>query len=148
MQRLRQQGWFSGTICKYLSHYFLSVFCIYSSLRNKSGQLSVAQMKMAILIQISIPENACFSDWFLKVIATSASGKVPIWQCRRYKRHRFEPWIGMIPWNRKWQLQYSCLEHSRQKNMAGYSPWGYKESDLTEHAQNPKMDFLESGENG
>ena len=30
-------------------------------------------------------------------------------------------------------LQYSCLENPHgQKSMAGYSPWGHKESDTTE----------------
>ena len=30
-------------------------------------------------------------------------------------------------------LQYSCLENPRgQRSLAGYSPWGYKESDMTE----------------
>ena len=30
-------------------------------------------------------------------------------------------------------LQYSCLEKSHgQKNQVGYSPWGHKESDMTE----------------
>ena len=30
-------------------------------------------------------------------------------------------------------LQYSCLENPhRQRSLAGYSPWGHKESDLTE----------------
>ena len=32
-------------------------------------------------------------------------------------------------------LQYSCLENpcgGRNRNMAGYSPWGHKESDTTE----------------
>ena len=28
------------------------------------------------------------------------SGKKPICQCRR---HRFDPWVGNIPWRRKWQ---------------------------------------------
>ena len=31
------------------------------------------------------------------------------------------------------QLQYSCLENSQgQRSLAGYSPWGHKESDMTE----------------
>ena len=31
---------------------------------------------------------------------------------------------------------YSCLENSHgQKSLAGYSPWGHKESDMTEHTQ-------------
>ena len=29
-------------------------------------------------------------------------------------------------------LQYSCLENSRQRSLAGYSPWGHKELDTTE----------------
>ena len=30
-------------------------------------------------------------------------------------------------------LQYSCLENSHgQRNLAGYSPWGCKQSDMTE----------------
>ena len=30
-------------------------------------------------------------------------------------------------------LQYSCLENPHgQRNLAGYSPWGNKESDMTE----------------
>ena len=32
-----------------------------------------------------------------------ASGKEPTCQCRRHKRHKFDPWIGEIPWRRKWQ---------------------------------------------
>ena len=30
-------------------------------------------------------------------------------------------------------LQYSCLENLMDRGAAGYSPWGYKESDRTEH---------------
>ena len=30
-------------------------------------------------------------------------------------------------------LQYSCLENPHgQRNLVGYSPWGHKESDMTE----------------
>ena len=32
-------------------------------------------------------------------------------------------------------LQYSCLENpNEQRNLMGYSPWGHRESDMTEHA--------------
>ena len=31
------------------------------------------------------------------------SGKEPVCQCRRHRRHRFNPWVGKIPWWRKWQ---------------------------------------------
>ena len=32
-----------------------------------------------------------------------ASGKESACQCRRHKRHRFDPWIGKIPWRMAWQ---------------------------------------------
>ena len=46
---------------------------------------------------------------------------------------------GLIPGSGKspeggngYPLQYSCLE--RRRSLASYSPWGRKESDVTEHA--------------
>ena len=39
-----------------------------------------------------------------------ASGKEHACQCRRHKRHGFNPWVGKIPWRRHGNpLQYSCL---------------------------------------
>ena len=31
------------------------------------------------------------------------SGKGSSCQCRRHKRRRFDPWVGKIPYSRKWQ---------------------------------------------
>ena len=40
-------------------------------------------------------------------------------QCRR---HGFDPWVGKIPWRRKWQ--YSCLGNPMDRGAwAGYCPW-------------------------
>ena len=48
-------------------------------------------------------------------------------------RNRFDPWVRKIPWKRAWQ--YSCLENPYgQRGLAGYSPWGRKESDTTQHS--------------
>ena len=33
----------------------------------------------------------------------SSSDKEPTCQCRRYKRHGFDPWVKKIPWRRTWQ---------------------------------------------
>ena len=41
----------------------------------------------------------------------AASGKEPACQARGRRRRGFNPWVGKIPWRRKWQLQYSCLEN-------------------------------------
>ena len=35
-----------------------------------------------------------------------ASGKESACQFRRCKRCRFHPWIGKIPWSRKWQFHF------------------------------------------
>ena len=49
-------------------------------------------------------------------------------------RHRFDPWVGKIPWSRKWQPIPVLLpgkSHGRL-SLRGYSPWSHKESDTTE----------------
>ena len=65
-----------------------------------------------------------------------ASGKEPTCQRRRHKRHGFNPWVGKFPWRRTWQPTPVFLrgESHGQRNLAGYSPWGRKESDMTETA--------------
>ena len=49
----------------------------------------------------------------------------------------FDPWVGKIPWSRKWHPTPVFLsgKFHGQKSLAGYSPWGYKEPDTTEHHQ-------------
>ena len=43
------------------------------------------------------------------------------------------PWVQNIPWRHGNPLQYSLLENpNEQRSLAGYSPWGRKESDTTE----------------
>ena len=42
------------------------------------------------------------------------------------------PGLGRFPWRRKWRPTLFLLEKSHgQKSLAGYSPWGAKESDTT-----------------
>ena len=47
--------------------------------------------------------------------------------------------VGKIPWSRKWQPTSVFLpgKFHGQRSLAGYSPWGRKESDLTERLSNP-----------
>ena len=49
------------------------------------------------------------------------------------RRCRFDPWVGKNPWRRKWQPTPVFLpgESHGQRSLAGYSPWGRKESDTT-----------------
>ena len=52
-----------------------------------------------------------------------------------HKRHRFNPWVVKIPWSRKWLPTPVFLpgKSHGQRSLAGYSPWGCKELDITEH---------------
>ena len=56
------------------------------------------------------------------------SGKESACQCRRYKRLGFDPWVGKIPWRRKWQPTPVFLpgEFHGQKSLVVYSPWGHR----------------------
>ena len=48
---------------------------------------------------------------------------------------RFHPWVQKIPWRRKClpTLVFLPGESQDQRSLAGYSPWGCEESDMTEH---------------
>ena len=49
-------------------------------------------------------------------------------------RPGFNPWVGKIPWRRERlpTLVFQPGEFHGQRSLAGYSPWGCKESDMTE----------------
>ena len=50
-------------------------------------------------------------------------------------RDGFDPWVGKMPWSRKWQPTPVLLpgKSQGQRSLAGYSARGHKESDTTEH---------------
>ena len=52
-------------------------------------------------------------------------------------RYGFDPWVGKIPWRRKWQFTPVFLpgESHGQRSLADYSPRGRKELDTTEATQ-------------
>ena len=54
--------------------------------------------------------------------------------CLEYRRPGLDPWVGKIPWRRKWQPTPVLLpgEFHGGRRLVGYSPWGRKESDTTE----------------
>ena len=70
-----------------------------------------------------------------KGFPSSASGKASV------KRRGFDSWIGKIPWRRAWQPTPVFLpgESHGHRSLAGYSPWGSKESDLTEATNHGKL---------
>ena len=63
-----------------------------------------------------------------------SDGKEHACQCRR---HWFHPRVGkMIHWRRKWQPAPVLLpgEAHGQRSLVGYSPWGHKETRLSDPA--------------
>ena len=65
------------------------------------------------------------------------SGKELSHQCWRCKRCGFSPWIGRIPWRRKWQPTPVFLfgKFYGQKSLVGYSSWDPKEVQLSTQVQ-------------
>ena len=53
------------------------------------------------------------------------SGKESACQCRR---HKFDPWVGKIPWSRKWLPSPVPLpgKSRGQKSLVDYTPWSLR----------------------
>ena len=62
-------------------------------------------------------------------------GKNPPDNAQRHKRHGFDPWVRKIPLE-EMATPSSILtgKFYGQRSLEGYSPWGQKESDTTEHS--------------
>ena len=56
------------------------------------------------------------------------------------QERQFDPWAGKIPWRRKWQCTPVFLpgKSHGQRSLAGYSPWGHKDWDVTEATENSR----------
>ena len=61
------------------------------------------------------------------------SGKITHWQCRRHKRHRFNPWVRKAPEGGHGNLlQYFCLENTMERGAWWATVHRTAESDMTE----------------
>ena len=56
----------------------------------------------------------------------------------------FELWVGNIPWRRVWQPTPVFLpgESQGHRSLAGYSPWGRTESDITERPRTSTIQWM------
>ena len=83
----------------------------------------VAQSRTRLKLLSSSSNPIVGLPWWL-------SGKESTCQCRGCG---FYPWVGKIPWRRKWQHTPVFLpgESHEHRSLSGYSPWGHKESDIT-----------------
>ena len=78
--------------------------------------------------KISLIEIGKTTKWWL-------SGKESTCQYRRYRRCRFDPWVGKIPWKRKWQptLVFLPGESHGQRSLVGFGTLGRKKLGTTDH---------------
>ena len=70
-----------------------------------------------------------------------SSGKEFSCQCKSCKWCGFDPWVRKILWSRKRQSTPVFLPRKLygQRSLVGYSPWGCKESDMSEHTHTEKV---------
>ena len=66
-------------------------------------------------------------------------------ECRRRRRHRFDPWVRKIPWRWKWQPTPVFLpgKSHGQRILTGCSSRGCRESDMAELLSRHKRAVLE-----
>ena len=71
-----------------------------------------------------------------------SGGKEPACKCRRSKIQSLNPWVGKIPWSRKWQSTPLLLpgEFHGQRSLAGYSPQGHKDQTCLKQLRTDSID--------
>ena len=84
--------------------------------------------------------------FFAQSLPGGTSGKESTSLCRIHQRCRFNPWVRKTPRTRKWYPTPVFLlgESHGWRSLVGYSPWGHKESESTEHLsrQNILIHFI------
>ena len=118
-------------IMLYSIYYIMNAYTIYNLHIYKCVCSILAFYIYSIILSVQ-----CIYTLFIVYMGFpgGASCKEPACQCRRHQRRGFNPWAGKIPWRRKWQPTLVSLpgKSHGQRSLAGYSPWGHKESDMTE----------------
>ena len=90
--------------------------------RTGKGQFSFQSQRKAMPKNAQTTAQLGFPWWFRHLSI-----------CLQCGRPGFDPWVGKIPWRRKWQSTPVLLpgKSHGQRSLVGYSPWGGKESDMT-----------------
>ena len=128
----------------HLAHFQMPVFGQTSRI-NTYGKVDVILAYVIIIYLHILPKLAGklleidFSKWLVSIsvyrpstvpegLPRWLSGKDSACQCRRSRRHGFDPWVGKISWSRKWQSTPVFLpgKSHGQKSLASYSPRGHR----------------------
>ena len=111
-----------STLCPIILQYLLDI--------GKSDYMFFPQPKIfpKLLLFFSLHLSPCFFHFhFWKLYKFPGSSAVK-------NRHRFNPWMGKLPWRKEWLPTPVFLpgEFHGQRSLAIYSPWDHKELDKTE----------------
>ena len=101
----------------------------------EGGKLYGDKNSDSFCLSLISPKVSSFPSQFTSLyFSGGVSGKEPDGQCKRLRKHGFGPWVGKIPWSRKWKPTTVLLpgEFHGQRSLMGYNPWGHKESDMPE----------------
>ena len=97
---------------------------------NISGKRKMSQIFEILVLDMVHTQHTSVNPW---------RPGIPWWLrwsriCLQCGRPGFDPSAGKIPWRRKWQLTPLFLpgQSHGQRSLVGFSPWGQKESDMTE----------------
>ena len=71
---------------------------------------------------LSLLQGICTYIYYIYNASPVAQREESVCQCRRHRRHGFNPWVRKIPWRRKWQpIPVFLPEKShRQSSLVGY----------------------------
>ena len=128
--------------CQFLLYHNVNRLCVYiysldlfpTSTPESQPSKSTQSTELSSLCQLY--SRLPLAIWFTRgsvYMSRGASGKEPACQCRRCKRHRFDPWVREISWRRAWQPIPVFLpgEFHGQRSLVAYSPRDRKETDMT-----------------
>ena len=81
--------------------------------------MTFSETKLILFSQVAYLTKLTVIEGF----ACGSSGKEPSCQGRRHKRHRFNPWVGKIPWGMAQQLtpEFWPGEPHGQRSLVGYT---------------------------
>ena len=113
------------------------IFSLFLWVRNLATESAKLQSKwwLGLGSQWEAQHGMSLLPGFSNVVCSQAALVVePTCLCRRCKRQRFDPWVGKMPWSKKWQPSPVLLleETHGQRSLVGYSSLSCKESDTTE----------------
>ena len=104
--------------------------CGHMSFNSCAVNLLVGILALGIVLNALKAKNSLIVRTRVQIFLGGSDGKASAYNAGR---PRFSPWVGKIPWRRKWQPTPVLLPgKSHGRRLADYSPWGCKESDSTE----------------